>query len=401
MEESIIAKKYALINFALDERMRRLLAASEAEAIGYGGVSLVSRATGVSRRAIQVGQKEIKQQCCTPVAGKIRKKGGGRKKSSEKYLGLKEALQGLIESATRGDPESSLLWTNKSLRTLAKELKACGHNISYPVVGQLLKEMGYSLQANRKTLEGSSHQDRNAQFELINIQTKEVMETNNPVISVDAKKKELIGQYLNKGQTWRPKGEAEEVKVYDFVDHELGKATPYGVYDIKENEGWVSVGSDHDTASFAVESIRRWWYSMGKEKYPDATEIMITADGGGSNSRRSRLWKLELQNLSNELQMKIRVSHLPPGTSKWNKIEHRMFSYISMNWRGKPLVSHDVIINLISNTRTKTGLIIKAELDKNCYPTGIKVEDKEFNSINILPHKFHGEWNYTIAPNSV
>lgn len=400
-QENIIAKRYELISFALDERMRRLFGAAEAQAIGYGGVSLVSKATGISRRAIHIGQKEIKEKFCTKEAGKVRKAGGGRKKATQNDPWLMESLKALVEPATRGDPESLLLWTHKSLRTLSGELKSLGHNVSYPLVGDLLKEMGYSLQACRKTLEGGNHKDRNAQFEFINAQAQEVMDAHNPVISVDAKKKELVGQYLNKGQTWRPKGDPEKVNVHDFEDPELGKVAPYGVYDIKENNGWVSVGTDHDTASFAVESIRRWWYCMGKENYKNATEIMITADGGGSNSRRSHLWKLELQNLSNELNVKIRVSHLPPGTSKWNKIEHRMFSYISMNWRGKPLVSHEVIINLIANTRTKTGLIIKAGLDQNIYPIGIKVEKETFNAINITPNAFHGEWNYTISPHQI
>jgi transposase len=397
--DKLIAERYSLLNFAFDERMRRLFVAAEATALGYGGISLVAKATGVSRMTIHEGIKELAERTPGETAtDHIRKKGGGRKKATESHPELKETLQQLVEPSTRGDPESPLLWTCKSLRVLAEELAAHGYEVSYPVVGQLLKDMGYSLQANSKVLEGSQHPDRNAQFEYINAQAKEVMAAGNPVISVDAKKKELVGEYHNKGQTWRPKGDPEKVKVHDFVDPTLGRANPYGIYDIQDNNGWVSVGADHDTASFAVESIRRWWHAMGKERYTQATEIMITADGGGSNSRRSRLWKLELQSLANELGMKIHVNHLPPGTSKWNKIEHRMFSHISMNWRGKPLISHETIVTLIANTRTKAGLVIRAELDKNLYPTGIKVSEDAFNAINITPAEFHGEWNYSIAP---
>ncbi len=387
--------------------MRRLFAASESLALGHGGVTHVAKALGLSRRAIHAGITELKEQKDAGEGSKvsksacvrIRKVGGGRKRVTAKDPALLLALEALVSPTTRGDPESPLLWTIKSLRTLSNELKSQGHIVSHPVVGRLLEEMDYSLQGNKKTLEGEDHPDRNAQFEWINEQAKEAMKINNPVISVDTKKKELVGPYHNRGKSWRPKGTPEEVKTHDFVDPALGRANPYGIYDLLDNTGWVSVGTDHDTASFAVETIRRWWNTMGKEKYPKATELMITADGGGSNGRRVRLWKLELQRLANELGFPVRVSHFPPGTSKWNKIEHRMFSFISLNWRGKPLISHEVIVNLIANTTTKTGLKIHAELDDNTYPIGIKVENKIFKTIKLLRESFHGEWNYLIAPN--
>jgi hypothetical protein len=311
------------------------------------------------------------------------------------------ALEKLVEPMTRGDPESPLRWTCKSLRTLAGELAANGHPVSYPVVGELLHELGYSLQANRKVLEGTDHPDRNAQFEFINEQTRQQLMAGNPVISVDTKKKELVGAFKNNGTTWCPEGKPEQVKVHDFVDKELGRANPYGVYDVGSNTGWVSVGTDHDTASFAVETIRRWWSTMGRQCYPAASELMITADGGGSNGSRVRLWKIELQRLADEIRIPIYVSHLPPGTSKWNKIEHRLFSYISMNWRGQPLVSHEVIINLIAGTTTRKGLKVHAELDDSLYPAGIKVSDDEFKQIHLTRNTFHGEWNYRIDPGSI
>lgn len=311
------------------------------------------------------------------------------------------ALEKLVEPTTRGDPESPLRWTCKSLRTLAGELAANGHPVSYPVVGDLLHELGYSLQANRKVLEGVDHPDRNAQFEFISEQTTQQLMAGNPVISVDTKKKELVGAYKNNGTTWCPKGKPEQVKVHDFVDKELGRANPYGVYDVGSNTGWVSVGTDHDTASFAVETIRRWWGTMGRQCYPAASELMITADGGGSNGSRVRLWKMELQRLADEIRIPIHVSHLPPGTSKWNKIEHRLFSYISMNWRGQPLVSHEVIINLIAGTTTRKGLKVHAELDDSLYPAGIKVSDDEFKQIHLTRNTFHGEWNYKNDPRSI
>lgn len=398
----MVTERFKAIAWALDERLRRLFAAAEAKVLGRGGVTRIAKATGISRRAIHVGLDELAKQELGEESKrvKVRKPGGGRKKVVEKDPQLKIDLERLIESTTRGDPKSPLRWTCKSLRVLANELKAQGHKVSYPIVGDLLHELDYSLQGNRKTLEGSQHVDRNAQFEWINQQVQQAMTENNPVISVDTKKKELVGPYKNGGRTWRPKGEPEEVKVHDFIDEELGRANPYGVYDLASNSGWVSVGTDHDTASFAVETIRRWWNAMGKERYPQASTLMITADGGGSNGSRLRLWKLELQRLANELGIPIRVSHFPPGTSKWNKIEHRLFSFISMNWRGKPLVSHEVIVNLIAHTTNKSGLKVRAELDKTSYPKGIKVSNEDFNSINIKRETFHGEWNYMIAPTS-
>lgn len=378
--------RFSKLAWILDERMRRLFAAAEASALERGGITKVAQATGVSRRAIHVGLRELsdlKEPVKNPPK-RIRKEGAGRKSVIQTDVGLMSALEKLVEPMTRGDPESPLRWTCKSLRTLAGELSANGHPVSYPVVGDLLRELGYSLQANRKVLEGSDHPDRNAQFEFINEQTTQQLMAGNPVISVDTKKKELVGAYKNNGTTWCPEGKPEQVKVHDFVDKELGRANPYGVYDVGSNTGWVSVGTDHDTASFAVETIRRWWRTMGRQSYPAASKLMITADGGGSNGSRVRLWKMELQRLADEIRIPIHVSHLPPGTSKWNKIEHRLFSYISMNWRGRPLISHEVIINLIAGTTTRKGLKVHAELDDSLYPAGIKVSD--------------GEWNYRIDP---
>lgn len=402
MDSIELAKqRFEMISWALDERLKRLYAAAEAKLLGHGGITKISKATGLARITIHAGLKELDQRSVTSndvPSGKIRKSGGGRKKLLETSPTILEDLRKLVEPTTRGDPKSPLLWTCKSLRSLAAELVSMGYKISHETTGLLLEKLGYSLQGNRKTLEGSNHPDRNAQFELINQKVKEVQSANNPVISVDTKKKELVGQYKNSGKTYRPKGNPEEVKVYDFVDEELGRANPYGVYDIANNVGWVSVGTDHDTSVFAVDTIRHWWNSMGKEKYKDATELMITADGGGSNGSRVRLWKVELQKFANEIGLPIRVSHFPPGTSKWNKIEHRMFCHISMNWRGRPLISHEVIVNLIANTTTNTGLKIMAHLNKNIYPIGIKVSNEEFSSINIARDEFHGEWNYIISP---
>jgi len=396
-----IRTRFEMLAWSLDERMRRLLAAAEASTLGRGGITKVAKATGVSRRAIHAGIAELAAKEL-PKEGqdkRIRKAGAGRKTVIETEVGVMATLEKLIEPTTRGDPESPLRWTCKSLRTLASELTLNGHSVSYPKVGDLLRELGYSLQANRKKLEGTDHPDRNAQFEFINDQSKQRLSAGNPVISVDTKKKELVGAYKNNGTTWRPEGKPEFVKVHDFIDKDLGRANPYGVYDLASNTGWVSVGTDHDTASFAVETIRRWWNTMGKQRYPEASELMITADGGGSNGSRVRLWKLELQRLADEINIPIHVSHLPPGTSKWNKIEHRLFSYISMNWRGQPLISHDVIISLIAGTTTKTGLKVHAELDDSLYPSGIKVSDAEFRRIRITRNEFHGEWNYRIDPN--
>jgi hypothetical protein len=395
--------RFNKLAWTLDERMRRLFAAAEASALGRGGITRVAQATGVSRRAIHVGLQEL-SDLKEPVENppkRIRKEGAGRKSVIQTDVGLMFALEKLVEPMTRGDPESPLRWTCKSLRTLAGELAANGHPVSYPVVGDLLHELGYSLQANRKVLEGTDHPDRNAQFEFISEQTTQQLMAGNPVISVDTKKKELVGAFKNNGTTWCPEGKPEQVKVHDFVDKELGRANPYGVYDAGSNTGWVSVGTDHDTASFAVETIRRWWSTMGRQCYPAASELMITADGGGSNGSRVRLWKIELQRLADEIRIPIYVSHLPPGTSKWNKIEHRLFSYISMNWRGQPLVSHEVIINLIAGTTTRKGLKVHAELDDSLYPAGIKVSDDEFKQIHLTRNTFHGEWNYRIDPGSI
>lgn len=398
MDIDMIKSRFTNLQPFLDERLRRVYAAAEAEAIGHGGVSVVSRATGVSRRAIAVGKKELKNP--KPMQKtRIRKKGGGRKRATDKDHSLKADLEGLVEPVTRGDPESPLRWTCKSVRKLADELKRIGHEISHNLVAELLRSMGYSLQANRKTLEGASHPDRDGQFEHINEKVKAFQRKRQPVISVDTKKKELVGEFKNNGRELRPKGEPEKVRVHDFIIPELGRAAPYGVYDVTENAGWVSVGIDHDTSSFAVESIRRWWHSMGRDRYPKAKRLLITADSGGSNGYRIRLWKLELQELAKETGLTISVSHFPPGTSKWNKIEHRLFSFITQNWRGKPLVSHEVIVNLIAATTTKEGLRVQCEIDANSYPKGIKVTDRQMQDINLDPDSFHGEWNYTISPN--
>lgn len=400
METGLIKKRFLFIAPILNERLRRIFAAVEAMAIGYGGATLVSRETGVSRAAIALGCKELKEQQ-KPDSHRIRKKGGGRKRAVDKDPLLKRDLEGLLEPVTRGDPESPLLWTCKSVRKLSQELNRMGHKTSHNLVAELLKEMGYSLQANKKTLEGTSHPDRNAQFEYINQKVKEYQAGELPVISVDTKKKELVGDFKNSGRELRPKGEPQKVRVHDFMIPELGKASPYGVYDITHNVGWVNVGIDNDTAAFAVESIRRWWYTMGQERYPEANKLLITADSGGSNGYRTRLWKMELQNLANETGLAISVCHLPPGTSKWNKIEHRLFSFITQNWRGKPLVSHEVIVNLIAATRTKNGLQVRCQIDTNSYPKGKKVSDDIMDSLNIQRDFFHGEWNYTISPKMV
>ena len=399
--ENEIRERYQNIEWALNERLRRLFAANEAKIFGHGGITLVQRATGVARNSIKQGLKELSKKeegTISASTSRIRKAGGGRKASVKEDKKLRIALENLVEPTTLGDPESPLRWTCKSLRQLASELCCQGFSVSHASVGKLLKEMGYSLQGNQKTLEGSKHPDRNAQFEFINSRIDTAISEGQPVISVDTKKKELVGQYKNGGKEYRPKGEPEQVKVYDFVDKKLGKVNPYGVYDITDNSAWVSVGTDHDTAAFAVSTIRRWWFSMGENLYPDANKLVITADGGGSNGSRVRLWKIELQNLANELNIPIYVSHFPPGTSKWNKIEHRLFSFISMNWRGKPLVSHEVVVNLIAATTTRKGLKVQAELDSTHYPKGIKVTDEELKVVQLERDEFHGEWNYSIHP---
>lgn len=399
MDTEMIKQRYALISPFLDERQRRLYLAAEAKVIGYGGISTVSRMTGVSRSAISAGYEDhdlAKEKKLS--LGRIRKEGGGRKRTVATDVTLKTDLEALIEPATRGDPESPLRWTCKSVRNLSDELNRMGHKTSHRMVAELLHEMEYSLQANRKTLEGESHSDRNAQFEFINQRVKELQSMRQPVISVDTKKKELVGDFKNGGKELRPKGDPEKVRVHDFKIPELGRVAPYGIYDMTHNIGWVNVGIDHDTSAFAVESVRRWWYSMGKNLYPDARQLMVTADGGGSNGYRIKLWKLELQKLADETGLSIQVSHFPPGTSKWNKIEHRLFSFISQNWRGKPLISHEVIVKLIAATSNKTGLKVECQLDTNIYPKAIKVSDKEMADINIQRDSFHGEWNYTISP---
>ncbi len=369
-EEDLLRMRYELLSEYLDERQRRLWAAAEAEALGWGGASLVSRATGISRMAIAAGKRELKgEEPPSLRAGRLRKPGGGRKSLLEKDATLLGDLEGLVEPHSRGDPESALRWTCKSVRRLAGELKAMGHRVSHETVARLLRGLGYSLQANRKTLEGSSHPDRNAQFEHINEQAQGQMALGNPVISVDTKKKELVGEFKNGGRELRPKGDPEKVRVHDFSKD---RVNPYGVYDLANNLGWGSVGVDHDTAAFAVESIRRWWLWMGQTLFPGARQLLISADGGGSNGSRLRLWKAELQKLADELGFPVRVCHLPPGTSKWNKIEHRLFSFISQNWRGKPLISHEVMVNLIRATTTRKGLKVRCELDENRYPTAVK-----------------------------
>ena len=400
--EEAIQERFKLLSPFLDERQRRVFAAIEAQILGYGGVSRVAKATGLSRNTVVAGTLEFQEaeiKGIAPVKKRIRKPGGGRKRTIQKDPGLKMDLEKLIEPITRGDPESALLWTCKSVRRLADELKKMGHATSHRMVAELLDQMGYSLQANRKTKEGGTHPDRDAQFEYIHEKVKQFQNQGQPVISVDAKKKELVGNFKNQGREWRAKGRPEEVWVYDFESLGSGKVTPYGVYDLFQNKGWVSVGLDKDTAAFAAESIRRWWKSMGHEVYPRAKRLLITADSGGSNGSRVRLWKIELQKLSNETGLSISVCHFPPGTSKWNKIEHRLFSFISQNWRGKPLISHEVIVNLISSTTTKTGLAVECGIDSNSYPKGIKVTDKELKAVNLIKDSFHGEWNYTIESN--
>ena len=383
----------------LNERQLRIAAAIEARALGYGGVSAVAEVSGLARGTIHRGLEELKNPKIESASDHVRASGGGRKTLSSRDPSLLKRLKWLVESDTRGDPMSPLLWTCKSTRELADSLSKDGYPISADTVGRLLAEIGYSLQANMKTLEeGAAHPDRDQQFKHLNNQVRSFLKRGNPVISVDTKKKELIGRYHNKGQQWRPKGEPEEVKIHDFIDPDEPKAIPYGVYDVAKNQGWVNVGCDHDTASFAVASIRRWWSSMGLKEYPEAERLLICADSGGSNGYRIRLWKLELQSLVDETGLWVTVCHLPPGTSKWNKIEHRLFSYISMNWRGRPLISHEVVVKLIGATMTKSGLKVRAKLDKRKYPLKVKVSDEDMKSLNIEPHEFHGEWNYTIKP---
>jgi len=394
---AMIRQKYLALQEAFDERSRRLWAATEARAAGRGGFTAVLQATGMSSKTLARGIRELDSGEKLPPS-RIRRPGAGRKAAKTLDPGLVDALQSLVEPVTRGDPESPLRWTSKSLRRLSEELRTRGYQASHTLVRQLLHEAGYSLQANRKTREGVNHPDRNAQFEHINRRVKQQLKRGGPAISVDTKKKELVGDFKNGGQEWRPKGKPEEVRVHDFIDREKGKAIPYGVYDLGANKGWVSVGVDHDTASFAVNTIRRWWRNMGRRTYARADSLLITADGGGSNGVRVRLWKWELQKLADETGLTIPVCHLPPGTSKWNKIEHRMFSFISKNWRGKPLLTHATIVNLISATRTDKGLTVRCVLDHKKYPKKIKVTDEQMRTVRLTPNKFHGDWNYTIRP---
>jgi len=396
--DSGTARRFKLLEKQLDERLRRCVAAAEAAALGPRGISIVSRATGVSRRAIRRGLLDLRERGRAAAPGRIRQPGGGRKRTPDKDPTLLLDLEQLVEPTTRGDPESPLRWTCKSLRQLAAELQRKGHRVSHQLVSELLQALGYSLQANRKTIEGASHPDRNAQFEYINRQVRAFLRAGDPVISVDTKKKELVGNFKNGGRERRPTGDPERVLVHDFLIPELGRAIPYGVYDIGQNVGWVSVGIDHDTASFAVESIRRWWHHMGQPRYPKARRLLVTADAGGSNGPRIRLWRVELQRLADDLGLPITVCHFPPGTSKWNKIEHRLFSFISMNWRGKPLLSYQVIVSLIAATTTHAGLRVDAALDRNRYPAGVKVPDAEVQRVNLKPARFHGDWNYTVGP---
>lgn len=395
-----LRKKFERVSGVLDERGRRVWAAAEAEALGFGGQGLVARATGVARTTLY--REHVRQAAdqSGPPGKRLRKVGGGRKRLTEQEPALLAALEALVEPTTRGDPENPLRWTCLSTRQLAAALNQQGHRIGRQTVATLLDQLGYSLQANQKTREGSSHPDRDAQFRYIHSRVEGFQRRGQPVVSVDTKKKELVGDFKNAGREWRPKGDPEAVRVYDFVDKALGKVNPYGVYDTAANAGWVSVGVDHDTAEFAVETWRRWWLKMGRLRYPAAMDLLVTADGGGSNGSRVRLWKVALQRLADETGLQITVCHFPPGTSKWNKIEHRMFSHISLNWRGKPLINHEVIVNLIANTTTRTGLKIEAEIDANLYPKGLRVTDEELEKINIRKADFHGNWNYTILPSA-
>lgn len=406
MEDAKIREAYDLINPYLNEKTRRFYIACEAIKYGWGGISKLNEITGLSKEVISNGINELRngvdvlknEEAPPSCETRIRKEGGGRKKLTDKEPSIKKALEQLLEPATRGDPCSPLRWTSKSLRKLTEELKSQGYNVSHETVRVMLLEMGYSLQANFKNIEKNQHEDRNEQFENIYVAVCDAQLRNQPVISIDTKKKEIIGNYKNNGKEWCQKNEPVEVNVHDFMDKELGKAIPYGVYDITKNQGWVSIGIDHDTSQFAVSTIRNWWYQMGKEVYQQAEELVITADCGGSNGNRRRLWKTELQKFADETGLKLHILHYPPGTSKWNKIEHRMFSAITQNWRGKPLISLEVVVNLIANTATKTGLTINCAVDRAFYPTGIKVTDEELNDVNLHQDTFHGDWNYWVLP---
>jgi len=388
--------KYAAIGPLLDERTRRLWAATESQAVGYGGDALVSAATGLARETVRNGRRELDRGI--KLTGRMRRPGAGRPSIEKTQPGLTSALEQLVEPLTRGDPMSPLRWTCKSKAKLAAALNGQGWRVSATKVGHLLRDLRYSLQVVRKTREGTSHPDRNAQFEHINAIAKDFLRRRQPVVSVDTKKKELVGDFKNAGAEWQPKGTPEVALVHDFPDDATGKAIPYGVYDMARNEAWVSIGCDHDTSAFAVASIRQWWKIMGQPAYPKATELFITADAGGSNGYRTRAWKVELQKLADDFGLHIRVSHFPPGTSKWNKIEHRLFCFITQNWRGKPLRTFETVVQLIGNTRTTTGLRVKAKLDKRKYPTGVAITKAEMSALDLHRHAFHGEWNYALRP---
>jgi transposase len=395
-----MAARLASLLPRLNERDRRLALASEAQSWGWGGIAAVHAATGVSKTTIHRGIRELEAGTEGGVPDRIRAVGGGRKKAEEGNPELLDALDSLIEPETRGDPESALRWTTKSTRNLADELTAMGHEISHSVVAKVLRANGFSLQGTRKTLEGAQHPDRDAQFRYINSLAAEFLSTGDPVISVDTKKKELVGRFEQAGREWHRVGEPVEVSTYDFPQLADGKAIPYGVYDIADDSAWVSVGVDHDTSVFAVATIEAWWNQVGREKYPNARRILVTADGGGSNGHRPWLWKRELARLAAATGLQITVCHYPPGTSKWNKIEHRLFSRITLNWRGRPLETYQTVVNLIANTTTKTGLTVRCQLDLSCYPTKIKVTDQEKKSIPLVRHEFHGDWNYGIQPST-
>ena len=397
-----VAEKFENLSPMMNEKLKRRWAACEAMSIGRGGVTTISKATGISRTTIRKGILEIEHEYPELTEEltqeRIRCSGGGRHPLTDKDPVLQVDLEKLVDPATRGEPTCPLLWTSKSTRKLAEELQRLGHQVSYRTVARMLHKMGYSLQANRKTKEGDDDPDRDAQFEHINKRVRSFQRRGQPVISVDAKHRELVGDFKQSGREWQPEGSPERVRTHDFRDKELGIAIPYGIYDLTQNNGWVNVGIDRNTAEFAIESIRRWWRSMGCKSYPQAKELLITADAGGSNGTRPRLWKYCLQELATEVHLTISVCHFPPGTSKWNKIEHRMFCHITQNWRGRPLLSQAVIVNLIGNTKTSTGLTIKARLDKHSYETGIEITNEDFAAINIKRDKFHGDWNYTIHP---
>jgi hypothetical protein len=393
----VIRQKYRTLTPSLNERSRRLWAATEARALGYGGASLVARATRISRSTIVRGMQEARSG---PGAaeGRVRRPGGGRKRATALDPSLRGALERLVDPGSRGDPESPLRWTCKSTRLLARALGEAGHRASGWLVRHLLYDLGYSLQANRQTTEGARHPDRDAQFRQINARVVQQLRRRHPAISVDTKKKELGGDFKNGGRDWRPPGHPPRVRVHDFVDPQQGKAIPYGVYDLALNRGWVAVGIDHDTAAFAVNTIRRWWTELGSKVYPQATSLLIVADSGGSNGSRVRLWKWELQRLADATRLTIHVAHLPPGTSKWNRIEHRLFSFLSRNWRGRPLLTHTTIVKLIASTRTSTGLTVRCFLDRHRYPKQVTVTDEQMATLRVTPNAFHGEWNYSIRP---